>query len=150
MGYARSGVGPRPEQDDDSKKHAKVERSHRLDAERKTAAPRACRIAVQRLPHARPSSNQIEQKQHAPNKTAAIPALSHMAFTFLKKLWMISNMHTPPRFSSIHLTNQDSVSPIAVQGCGTALLGRVGRGSGNSLRKRSCETGAAGLVGLNR
>lgn len=51
-------------------------------------------------------------------------------------------MHTPLPFSNIHLTNQDSISPIAVPGSGTAHLGRV-RG-GYPLGKRSCETGAAG------
>ena len=56
MGYAQSGGGPRPEQDDDSKMHAKVEKSG------------ACRIAVQMLPHTGPNSNQIEQKQHAPTE----------------------------------------------------------------------------------
>lgn len=67
------------------KMHAKVEKPHRLDTERKTAAPRACKIAVQMLPHARPNSNQIEQQQHAPNKTAANLALSHMALTFVEE-----------------------------------------------------------------
>lgn len=90
------------------KMHAKVEKSYRLYAERKTAAPRACRIAMQRLPHARPSSNQIEQKQHAPNKTAANLALSHMALTFLEET--LDNLEDA--YSAALLKHTAYISPI--------------------------------------
>jgi len=123
------------------KMHAKAEKSHRLDAERKTAAPRACRIAVQRLPHARPSSNQIEQKQHAPNKTAANLALSHMALTFFEET--LDNLEHA--YSAALLEHTSHQSRLGFSNSGS----RLWHGSPRSGGERSCETGAARLVGLN-
>ena len=74
--------------------------------------------------------------------TAARLALSHMALTGLGEFWTTSNMHAPLRFLSIHLTNQDSIPPIAVPSYDTTHFSQVRKGSNTPPEKRSSETEA--------
>lgn len=119
------------------KKHAKVEKSHRLDAERKMAAPRACRIAVQRLPHTRPSSNEVEQKQHAPNKTATNLALSYMALTFFEE----TSDNLEHAYSAALLEHISHQSRLGFSNSGSRLWHGSPRSGGERERVQAWEEG---------
>ena len=114
-----------------------------MDAKRKTAAPRACRIGVQRLPHARPRFNKIEQKQNSPNKTAANLALSLMALTFFEGT--LNNLEHA--YSAALLEHTSHQSRLGFSNSGSRLWHGSPRSGGErervpaweeELRDRSC------------